>query len=87
MENQIQVKGKATEVKGTPFWLVQVEINKESNVKEYEEKTAITMGKEILKIMNNEEEAKKYINKKPWELILNAAYIYTKFTEENGKNK
>lgn len=69
-------------VKNTPFTLVI----KENNVQ-------IVCGEYLVtrKVFKNKEEAIKYVNCKPWELIINAACIafnhLTKLQNETEQNK
>lgn len=61
-------------VDNTPFYLV---INK-NNV-------YITIGHDILKTCKDEEEARKAIKTHAWDLLLNAAAIYTNFVNKEVK--
>lgn len=64
---------KISEVEETPFSLLIEEDENKKNVK-------IVSGKYLcsVKTFPNETEAKKFINKKPWELIMNIFIILKK---------
>ncbi len=69
----VKVKEGVEPIMGTPF--NSVEIN---------EKFAITLGKNVLKTgFETREEAEKYVQGLPWEIILPAAAIYTEFVTKN----
>ena len=71
----VKVKEGVEPIEGTPF--NSVEIN---------EKYAISLGNNILKIgFETREEAEKYVQSLPWDVILPAAAIYTEFVNKNKK--
>lgn len=71
----VKIKEGVEPIEGTPF--SSVEIN---------EKFAITFGKNILKLgFETREEAEKYVQDLPWDIILMAAACYTEFVTENKK--
>lgn len=52
----------------TPFQMVNMEENG----------WYLVIGNEVMKIMERPEELIDYVNSKPWELMLNAGYLYNK---------
>lgn len=69
----VKVKEGVEPIEGTPF--SSVEIN---------EKYAITLGNNVLKTgFETREDAEKYVQDLPWEVILPAAAIYTEFVTKN----
>jgi len=71
----VKVEEGVEPILGTPF--NSVEIN---------EKFAITLGKNILKLgFETREEAEKYVQDLPWEIILPATAIYNEFVTTNKK--
>lgn len=69
----VKVKEGVERIEGTPF--NSVEIN---------EKFAITFGNNVLKIgFETREEAEKYVQGLPWEIILPAAAIFTEFVTKH----
>ena len=71
----VKIKEGVEPIEGTPF--NSVEIN---------EKFAITLGKNVLKRgFETREEAEKYVQSLPWEIILPAAAIYCEYVTENKK--
>lgn len=73
-----ELNGKRTikNIEGTPFQTVDMDENG----------IYLTMGKEVLKIKETEEEILEYIKEDSWELRLNAAYIYCKHAAEYEKS-
>lgn len=63
--------GEVTEVAKTPFSIVKMEIG-----------YGVVLGREVLKILATKEACIKYIKEKPWELILNAAYLYHIYVDQ-----
>ena len=62
----VKVKEGVENIDGTPF-----------NTAEINEKFAITLGRNVLKLgFETREEAEKYVQGLPWEIILPAAAIY-----------
>lgn len=64
------------------------------NIIEHKGDILITIGNDVLKKCNTVEEAVKYIESKPWELIMNAVAIYVEYvnktktkTKKDGKTK
>ena len=71
----VKVKEGVESIEGTPF--NSVEIN---------EKFAITLGNNILKLgFETREEAEKYVQGLPWDVILMAAACYTDYSIKNKK--
>lgn len=71
----VKIKEGVEPIEGTPF--NSVEIN---------EKFAITFGKNVLELgFETREDAKKYVQGLPWEIILPAAAIYNEFVTKNKK--
>lgn len=71
----VKIKEGVEPIEGTPF--NSVEIN---------EKFAITLGKNVLKLgFETREEAERYVQDLPWEIILPAAAIYNEFVTKNKK--
>lgn len=69
----VKIKEGVEPIEGTPF--NSVEIN---------EKFAITLGKNVLKLgFETREKAEKYVQGLPWEIILPAAAIYNEFVTKN----
>lgn len=69
----VKVKEGVEPIEGTPF--TTAEIN---------EKFAITLGKNVLRLgFETREEAEKYVQGLPWEIILPAAAIYNEFVTKN----
>lgn len=69
----VKIKEGVKPIEGTPF--NSVEIN---------EKFAITLGKNVLKLgFETREDAEKYVQGLPWEIILPAAVIYNEFVTKN----
>lgn len=65
----VKIKEGVEPIEGTPF--NSVEIN---------EKFAITIGRNVLKLgFETREEAEQYVQGLPWEIILMAAAIYTEY--------
>lgn len=57
------------------------------NIVEHKEEILITIGNEVLKKCETVESAVKYIESKPWELILNACAIYSEYITKTKKEK
>ena len=71
----VKIKEGVKPIKGTPF--NSVEIN---------EKFAIALRENVLKLgFETREEAEKYVQGLPWEIILPAAAIYNEFVTKNKK--
>jgi hypothetical protein len=69
----VKIKEGVEPIEGTPF--NSVEIN---------EKFAITLGKNVLKFgFETREDAEKYVQGLPWEIILIAAACYTEFVTKH----
>lgn len=69
----VKIKEGVETIEGTPF--NSVEIN---------EKFAITLGKNVLKLgFETRKDAEKYVQGLPWEIILTAAAIYNEFVTKN----
>lgn len=69
----VKVKEGVEPIEGTPF-----------NTAEINEKFAITLGRNVLKLgFETREEAEKYVQGLPWEIILPAAAIYNEFVTKN----
>ena len=69
----VKIQEGVEPIEGTPF--SSVEIN---------EKFAITLGKNVLKLgFETREEAEKYVQGLPWEIILPAAVIYNEYVTKN----
>lgn len=69
----VKIKEGVEPIEGTPF--NSVEIN---------EKFAITLGKNVLKLgFETREDAEKQVQGLPWEIILPAAAIYNEFVTKN----
>lgn len=69
----VKIKEGVEHIEGTPF--SSVEIN---------EKFAITLGKNVLKLgFETRKKAEKYVQGLPWEIILPAAAIYNEFVTKN----
>ena len=69
----VKIKEGVEPIEGTPF--NSVEIN---------EKFAITLGNNIIKLgFETREEAEKHVQGLPWEIILPAAAIYNEFVTKN----
>lgn len=56
------------------------------NIVQHKGEILITIGNEVLGKKETIEDAVKYIESKPWDLILNATAIYTEYIKEY-KNK
>lgn len=71
----VKIKEGVEPIEETPF-----------NTAEIDEKYAITIGKNILKLgFETREEAEQYVQNLPWDIILPAAAIYTEFVTKNKK--
>ena len=71
----VKVKGGVEPIEGTPF-----------NSAEINEKFAIILGGNLLKLgFETREDAEKYVQGLPWDVILMAAACYTEFTTKNKK--
>lgn len=71
----VKIKEGVEPIEGTPF-----------NTVEINGKFAITFGKNVLKLgFETREEAEKYVQGPPWEVILMAAACYTEFVTKNKK--
>ena len=68
------------DVEDTVFSIIESNINKECKI-------AIANNIISRKTFKNEEEARKYINKKPWELIENMIALYVDYAIVNKLNK
>lgn len=69
----VKIKEGVEPIEGTPFASVEID-----------EKFAITLGKNVLKTgLETREEAEKYVQGLPWEIILPAAAIYNEFVTKN----
>lgn len=69
----VKVKEGVEPIEGTPF--NSVEIN---------EKFAITLGRNVLKLgFETREEAEKYVQGLPWEIILIAAACYNEYVTKH----
>lgn len=55
------------------------------NIIEHNGDILITIGNDVLKRCETVEEAVKYIEAKPWELILNASAIYIEYVNKINK--
>ena len=71
----VKIKEGVERIEGTPF-----------NSTEINEKFAITFGKNVIKLgFETREDAEKYVQGLPWEIILPAAAIYNEFVTKNKK--
>lgn len=69
----VKIKEGVEPIEGTPFNSVKIN-----------EKFAITLGKNVLKLgFETREDAEKYVQGLPWEIILMAAACYTEFVTKH----
>lgn len=69
----VKIKEGVETIEGTPF-----------NSVEIDGKFAITLGKNVLKLgFETREDAEKYVQGLPWEIILMAAACYTEFVTKH----
>lgn len=69
---------KYVTIEGSPFTAIQLQ----------NERWALVMGDQLVsdQTFENVDEATKFVESKPWSLIMTASYIYTDFINKNINN-